>query len=314
VTASLRIVFMGSGAFAIPSLLALEGAGHRIEAVVTQPDRPKGRGRAPSPPPVKPIALERGMRVLQPERIRSPEGQTLIRDLAPDIQVVVAYGQILPTAVIDLAPLGTVNVHGSLLPRWRGAAPVQWAIAEGDLETGVTTMLIDAGLDTGPILLSRRTAILPDETAGDLERRLAEIGGPLVVETLQAIEEKRITPLPQDHTLATRARPLDKSDGRIDWTQSAATIARRIRAFDPWPMAHTTLNGQTIRVLRAREVPPGSNVAPGTVVAIDAEGLTVACAAGSRLLLRTVHPESRKPMPAAAFAAGSRVMAGSRLS
>ncbi|HET8647193.1 MAG TPA: methionyl-tRNA formyltransferase, partial [Vicinamibacteria bacterium] len=231
----MRIVFLGSGAFAIPSLQALLAAGHEVAAVVSQPDREKGRGLQPAPPPLKTAALERGLPVLQPRRVREPEAQAALRALGPELQVVAAYGQILPPSVIDIAPRGTVNVHGSLLPRYRGAAPVQWAIAHGETETGVTTMMIDAGLDTGAILLSRSTPIGEEETAPELEARLAQMGGALLVETIAGLERGTVHPVPQDHQRATLAPLLQKEDGRVDWTWPAAVIARRIRAFQPWP-------------------------------------------------------------------------------
>src|SRR5437762_4365984 len=195
----MRVVFLGSGSFAIPSLEALLAAGHDVAAVVTQPDREKGRGRELSPPPLKPAAAARGLRVLQPRRVREPESVAALEALAPEVQVVVAYGQILPRRVIDVAPRGTVNVHASLLPRYRGAAPVQWAIVNGETETGVTTMQIDEGLDTGPILLARATPIGADETAPELETRLARIGAELLIETVDGLARGPIAPRAHDH-------------------------------------------------------------------------------------------------------------------
>jgi len=309
-------VFLGSGAFAIPSLQALAASGHEIAAVVTQPDREKGRGRPVQPPPVKPVAQALGLRVLQPPRIRAPEPREELRALAPELQVVVAYGQILPRSVIDLAPRGTINVHASLLPRYRGAAPIHWAIMNGEAETGVTTMMIDEGLDTGPILLSRATPIGAEETTPELEARLARLGGALLVETIEGLSSGTVSPVAQDHAAATQARMLRKEDGRIDWSARSEVIWRRVRGLAPWPGTVTAFAGSDVKILRAALVagPPlaGSGAgAPGTVIAID-DGIVVAC--GGRTLLRVIEaqPASRRAMPAAAFAAGARLAPGAR--
>jgi methionyl-tRNA formyltransferase len=281
--------------------------------VVTQPDKEKGRGRALAPPPLKPMALARGIEVVQPRRIKAPEALAVLRAFAPEIQVVVAYGQILPRAVIDLAPRGTVNVHGSVLPRYRGAAPVQWAIVNGEAETGVTTMLIDEGMDTGPILLTQATPIGAQETASELEARLARLGAALLVETLAGLVQGTVRPVAQDATRATYAPLIRKEDGRLDWTQPAAALERRVRGFSPWPGAVTTLAGRELKVVQARVEGQGSGAEPGTVTAVDRDGLVVACGAGTALRLLEVQPESRKVMAAAAFAAGARLPAGARL-
>lgn len=306
----MRVVFMGSGSFAIPSLLALLDAGHEVAAVVTQPDREKGRGRAVTPPPVKPVALARGLPVLQPGRVKEPEAQAALRALAPDVQVVVAYGQILPTSVIEIPRLRTVNVHGSLLPRYRGAAPVQWAIVRGERETGVTTMLIDAGLDTGPTLLARAEPIRDDDTADVLEARLAQVGASVLVETLAGLQSGTLVAVPQDHERATQAPIIRKEDGVVDWTAPAVEIERRVRGFHPWPGTSTTIAGRGLRILRARV--GGGDGAPGSVVAVDRDGIHVACGQGT-LVLQDVQPESKRPMAASAFALGARLSAGTRL-
>jgi len=308
----MRIVFLGSGAFAIPSFERLREDGHEVAALVCQPDRESGRGRALAPPPLKPVAQARGVPVLQPRRIREPEAMGALRALRPELQVVVAYGQILPRSVIEIPPLGTVNVHGSLLPRYRGAAPIQWAIAAGETETGVTTMLIDEGLDTGPILLARSLAIGPEETAAELEPRLAGVGADLLVETVRGLGEGTIVPRPQDPSRATPAPMLRKEDGRIDWSQPAAVLARRVRAFHPWPGTSTALGDVGLKVLRARVAGEGPGD-PGTVIGIDREGVVVECGEGTRLRLLDVQPESRRAMSAAAFAAGARLRPGARL-
>ena len=308
----MRIVFLGSGSFAVPSLRALVAGGHDVAAVVTQPDREKGRGRVVQPPPVKPAAEELGLRVLQPPKIRAPEAVEALRAARPELSVVVAYGQILPRAVIDVAPRGTVNVHSSLLPRYRGAAPIHWAIVNGDAETGVTTMLIDEGLDTGPTLLARATPIGPEETTPELERRLAALGGDVLLETIDGLAKGTLRPVPQDHAAATLAPLLKKEDGRIDWSAPAHAIERRVRGLQPWPGTATAHGGRDLKILRARVEAPG-DAPPGRVAVVDGEGFVVGCGAGTSLRVLEVQPESRRAMPAAAFAAGARLAAGDRL-
>jgi methionyl-tRNA formyltransferase len=323
----MRVVFLGSGAFAIPSFEALLEGGHEVAALVTQPDREKGRGRELAPPPLKPVATARGIPVLQPQKVRHRETQDALRSLRPDIQVVVAYGQILPRSVIDIAPRGTVNVHASLLPRYRGAAPIQWAIARGERETGVTTMLIDEGMDTGPILKSARTTIGDDETAPELEPRLARLGAALLLETLLGLVDGSLVPVPQDPAQATYAPILKKEDGVIDWTLPASAIAGRVRGFQPWPGSTTSFEGRPLKLLRVRPEPPvpaepgmaapekdaPGTTRPGTVIAIDRDSIVVACGEGTRLPLLVVQPESRRAMSGAAFAAGARLRPGARL-
>jgi len=309
-----RIVFLGSGAFAIPCFEALLDAGHDVPALVTQPDREKGRGQALSPPPIKPVAERRGIPVLQPRRVREPEAQEALRRLEPELQVVVAFGQILPRAVIDIAPRGTVNVHASLLPKLRGAAPIQWAIATGETETGVTTMLIDEGLDTGPLLLARSTPIGADETAAELEARLARLGAEVLLETVRGLAGGTLAPLPQDAARATLAPILKKEDGRVDWSAPASAIACRARGFFPWPGAFTLHEGRLLKVLHVRQARASeAGAAPGTVLAVSPGGVVVACGAGTALGLVEVQPESRRAMPAAAWAAGARLRPGARL-
>jgi methionyl-tRNA formyltransferase len=309
-----RVVFMGAGAFAIPSLEALVEAGHELAAVVTQPDREKGRGQALAPPPVKLAAERLHLPLLQARRVREPETQERLRALAPQLQVVVAFGQILPRSLIEIAPLGTLNVHASLLPRYRGAAPIQWAIASGETETGVTTMLIDEGLDTGPTLLSHRLAIGADETAAELEPRLARLGAELLLESLRGLAGGTLTPRPQDHAHATLAPILKKDDGRIEWTRRAQEVAWRVRGFTPWPGAFTQAGGRLLKILRAVALPDSAPQAePGAVVAVSSSGVSVACGGASVLRLVEVQPESRRPMPAAAWAAGARLQVGARI-
>jgi methionyl-tRNA formyltransferase len=310
-----RLVFLGSGDFAVPSFEALLDAGHAIVALVTQPDREKGRGQRVAPPPIKPVAEARGVPVLQPRRIRDEGAVRAVADLQPEILVVAAYGQILPKPLLESAARGAVNVHGSLLPRWRGAAPIQWAIASGDAETGVTTMLLDEGLDTGPILLARATPIGPDETAAALQPRLAALGAELLVKTLAGLEDGAVVPRPQDTSKATLARILTKEDGRLDWSLPASALACRVRGFHPWPGAFTACEGRTLKVLRvqAEGALDGAPHEPGTILALGEGGVVVACGGGSRLRLIEVQPESRKAMPASAFAQGARLRSGVRL-
>jgi methionyl-tRNA formyltransferase len=281
---------------------------------VTQPDREKGRGQKVTAPPIKPVAEARGVPVLQPRRIRDDTAVAAIRDLRPEVLVVVAYGQILPKAVLEAAPRGAVNVHASLLPRWRGAAPIQWAIASGDTETGVTTMLLDVGLDTGPVLLARATPIGPEETGPELSERLAASGAELLTLTLRGLEDGSVVPRPQDDARATAARILTKEDGRLDWSLPAASLACRARGFHPWPGAFALFEGRTVKMLRVRDEPGGSHDRPpGSIVAVDENGVVVACGGGSHLRLLEVQPESRKAMLATAFAQGARLQPGARL-
>lgn len=310
----MRVVFMATGAFAIPSLEALVGAGHEVAALVTQPDRESGRGQTLSPPKVKPVAARHGIDVLQVPRVRAPEAQAALRELRPELQVVVAFGQILPRAVIEIAPRGTLNVHASLLPKLRGAAPIQWAIANGDSESGVTTMQIDEGLDTGPLLLARALAIGPDETAAELEPRLAALGGELLVETIAGLASGTLRPAPQDESRASHAPLLTKEHGRVDWSHPAHAIACRARGFQPWPGAFTPHAGRLVKLLRVREAGPArSTLAPGAIAEVDRHGVLVACGDGSVLRLEEVQPESRRAMSAWAWAQGARLRPGARL-
>jgi methionyl-tRNA formyltransferase len=306
-----RLLFLGSGRFAVPSLEALADAGHELLAVVTQPDKEQGRGRELAAPPVKPVALARGLPVLQPRRVREPEAIALLRGLGAELHVVVAYGQILPKAALEIPGRGSVNVHASLLPRYRGAAPIQWAIANGEAETGVTTMLLDEGMDTGPTLLSRREPIQRDDTTATLEPRLARLGSRLLLETIDALAAGTLVPTPQDAARATSAPLLKKEDGVVRWSDEAPAIERKVRAFQPWPGATARLQGRSLRILASR-VEAGPAAEPGTLLDVGADGLLVACGAASALRLLQLQPESRRPMPAAAFAAGARIRPGLR--
>jgi len=301
-----RIVFLGTPEFAVPTLERAFEAGHEVAAVVTQPDRPKGRGRRLAAPPVKETALRLGLPVYQPESIRTPEAIELFGSLKPDAMVVVGYGKIIPQAVIDIPPRGIVNVHASLLPRYRGAAPVQWAVANGETATGVTTMRIDAGLDTGDILLQRETAIGPRETAVELAERLAAMGAALLVETLAGLERGEIVPRPQNSAEATFAPVLKKEDGRIEWRRPAQEIANRIRGFTPWPGCYTHLRGKALEICRACAVGGGTGE-PGSAHPVRGR-LVVTCGEGTALEILEVQMEGRKRMDAAAFQNGYHLM------
>ncbi len=307
----MRLAFLGTGRFAVPALEAVLDGGHDVAALVTQPDRESGRGRELAPPPTKVVALSRGLAVQQPRRIRLPEAVAALAELRPEILVVVAYGQILPPTVLGLAPRGAVNVHASLLPRYRGAAPIQWALARGESETGVTTMQLDEGLDTGPILVARSTPIGPEETAGELQERLAALGARLLLETLAGLADERLSPRPQDHALATPAPILRKEDGRVDWSLPAREIGWRVRGFHPWPGTTAAWQGRGLKLLRVSAGEPAP-AQPGQVLVADSRGVLVGCGAGTTLWLSEVQPESRRAMPAGAWAAGARVRAGDR--
>ena len=277
---------------------------YEVKLVVTQPDRPKGRGGEMAAPPVKQAALRMGLPVYQPERVRRPEAQARLAELRPDAMVVIGYGQIIPQAVIDIAPFGIINVHASLLPKYRGAAPIQWAVANGETRTGVTTMRIDAGLDTGDMLLKAETEIGPEETAADVGARLSAMGADLLLETLAGLAAGTIVPEKQDAAQATCAPILKKEDGRIDWTGPAQTIHDRVRGLQPWPGAYTGFRGQTLRIWKSR-VTGGAASTPGKLAA--GRKPVVACGAATALELIEVQLEGRKRISGEAFANGQRL-------
>jgi methionyl-tRNA formyltransferase len=314
----MNLVFMGSGAFAVPSLEALLKSSHRVTALVTQPDKPAGRGHGLRMPPTKPVALERAVAVHQPARVRSEESVALLRGLAPDCIVVVAYGQIIPKAIIEVPPKGIVNVHASLLPLYRGAAPINWAIARGETETGVTTMLMNEGLDTGPILLSRSLEILESDTGGTLEAKLAVIGAELLVETLSRWSEGNLEPTPQDDRRATLAPRIRKEHARIEWSSTAREIHLRVRAFDPWPVAFVTMDGEPVRIWKTGVVSPGRSAIDagepdaGRILGFQETGIVVACGGKTALLVEEVQAPGRNRMSATAFARGRRLGTGDR--
>jgi methionyl-tRNA formyltransferase len=299
------IVFMGTPQFAVPTLEALVAAGHEIRAVYTQPDRPAGRGQQLGQSPVKQAALALNLPVHQPERIRRPEVVEELRALGADIMVVVGYGQIIPQSIIDLPRYGIVNVHGSLLPHYRGAAPIQWAIANGDPVTGVTTMQINAGLDTGDMLLKAELPILPHETAPELAARLAPLGAALCVETLAGLADGSVTPIPQNNAEATLARILTKEDARVDWSRSAAEIHNRLRGFTPWPGAVCQFRNAPLKLHLVEPLSEQTTLPPGTL--LPGKPLRVACGAGTVLALHEVQQEGRKKVSAENFRNGQHL-------
>ena len=297
----IRIAFAGTPAFSVPALDALAAAGHSIAAVYCQPDRPAGRGRTVEPGPVKRRALELGLPVEQPSTLRDPASVARLASHRPDLVVVVAYGLILPQAVLDVPRLGCLNIHASLLPRWRGAAPIQRALLAGDARTGVVIMKMDAGLDTGPMLLVRETAIEPAETGGDLHDRLSRMGAEAVVEAVDGWAGGRLAPVPQPDEGVTYAAKIAKQEAVIDWTRPAAGIDRQVRAFNPWPVAETTWRGRQLRIWSGRPVDvPTAGAVPGGVIDRDRDRLVVATGVGAYEITR-VQLAGRNALPATEF-------------
>ena len=308
----MRLLFCGTPQFAVPTLKhLLAQPDFELLAVITQPDRARGRGHQVSFFPVKEIALAAKIPVHQPEKIRAPEVQELLQSYSPDFIVIIAYGQIIPARLLPIAKYGWINLHASLLPKYRGAAPINWAIVNGETKTGLTTMRIDAGMDTGDILLQRELEIGAKETAPELATRLSEAGAPLMVDTLRGLAAGKITPRPQDHSQATLAPMLKRDDGRIDWNRAATEIYNRTRGFAPWPGAHTTFRGHFCHLW----VEPVSNqkrdAPPGTLLLEDGE-LLVACGGATLLGLLAVQLEGRKRVSAREFAIGARLKSGER--
>ena len=305
----MKIVFMGTPDFAVPSLQALIDAGHEVCAVYTQPDKPQGRKQVLTAPPVKELALQHGIPVYQPATLKNEEEQEKLRVLAPEVIIVVAYGKLLPKAVLDIPPRGCINVHGSLLPRWRGAAPIQWSVIAGDEKAGVTTMQMAEGLDTGDMLLTCETEIGARETAGELFDRLAQAGAELLLETLEKLDS--ITPQPQDDSRSCYAHMLDKQMAVIDWAKSAHEIDCLIRGLNPWPVALTTLSGARLKIYAAE--PVSGTGRPGEVLVSDPKkGLVVACGEGA-LALREVQLVGGKRMKSADFLRGHAIETGTIL-
>lgn len=305
-----RVLFYGSPEFAVPTLEALINSTYRPIAVVTQPDARAGRGKSLRPPPVKEFAAEHGIPALQPPRLRDQAAIAQIASLKPELQIVAAYGQIIPAEILELPQHGTLNVHASLLPRWRGAAPISAAIAHGDAETGVTIMLVDETEDTGDILCQRATPIGATEHAGELSDRLAAMGAQLLIETIPAWLDGSIMPVGQDSSQATRARRVKKQQGRIDWTDSAEQIARHVRAYTPWPAATTTLGKTSIRITEAECAPADSTGQAGT---IEGVGETISVATGSGTLnIKRLQRAGKRELSAEEFSRGTRDLVGQR--
>jgi len=304
---SLRIIFAGTPDFAAISLSALIESEHQVVAVYTQPDRPAGRGRKLRASPVKEVALENDIPVFQPDNLRASEAQDVLRSFDADVMVVAAYGLILPQVVLDIPRLGCLNIHASLLPRWRGAAPIQRAIAAGDKESGITIMQMNAGLDTGDILQLSSCPISDEDSGGSLHDRLAEMGAKAILETLHNLDSDKIKPLKQDDALATYAHKLDKKEAQINWQTSAIEIERLIRAFNPWPVAYTQLDDKTLRIWQAQILALDTNtkaaIRPGTVISCDKKGIDISCGEGTLRILN-LQPSGSKAMDVAAFMNG----------
>jgi len=308
----MRIVFMGTPEFAVPSLEALIKSDDQVVGIVTQPDRPKGRGQTLTPSPVKRIAQREQLPLLQPTKMKDPAFLAALAAWKPDLITVAAFGRILPPAILHLPSRGCLNVHGSLLPKYRGAGPIQWAIMNGETETGITTMLMDEGMDTGAILLQERLAIVPDDTAGTLSPRLAELGGRLLIKTITQLKAGTLVPSQQDHSQATMAPLLKKEDGVIDWTMSATAIANRIRGLTPWPGAYTFAEKDRWTIWRAVATTEQAKELPGTVTQVTKDAVHVATGHGV-LVLTELQPANRRRMAVSQYLAGHPISVGCML-
>lgn len=308
----MRIVFFGSPASALPSLKKLLESNHSIEFIITQPDKPFGRGKKVSPPPVKKIALDQNIPVYQPEKIRKDaEALEKIKKIQPDLNVVVAYGQIIPSSIIYLPKYNSINVHFSLLPKYRGASPVRWAILKGERKTGITIFELNEKMDEGDILTQEEFEILPDEGAVELEARLALKGAELLTETIAKIDE--IKPRKQDHSIATYAPLIKKEDGRIDWINDALHVERQVRAFTPWPSVYTFLGEKRVKIHKGRKIE--DRIEPfsaGEILEVKKEGIEVCCGEGSVFLIESLQPENRNKMDAYAFSLGAKIKPGDK--
>lgn len=305
-----RIIFMGTPEFAVPSLRSLIDHGENVVAVVSQPDRPKGRGRKLAPTPIKALALSADIPVLQPTKIRTQDFHDTIASFLPDLIVVTAYGRILPGSLLSLPPLGTINVHGSLLPKYRGAAPIQWALINSEPETGVTIMQMDEGMDTGDILLPADIPVDPDDTTVTLAPKLAELGGKALVEALDLLRENKLPPQKQDDSQATLAPLLTKEQGQIDWSMSAIAISGLIRGLDPWPKAYSTLDGQQYKLFSPQVLDTQNNEKPGTLCQADEDGLVITTGEG-QLRIRAIQREGARRMNVGDFLRGQSLSPGS---
>lgn len=305
----MRLVFMGTPEFAVPVLEGLYAYGHEILGVVTQQDKPKGRGQKLFPTPVKEYALKNNLKVFQPVKVREPEFVELLRSLKPEAIVVAAFGQILPKNILDLPPLGCINVHASLLPGLRGAAPINWALLNGEEKTGITTMLMDEGMDTGPILLQREMKIAPDETAGSLHDKLANLGREVILETLSGLTKRTVAPRTQDNHQATYAPKLKKEDGKINWEKSASELVRLVRGLAPWPGAYTQTNKGVLKIWKALAFDFMLTGSPGEILSVDTEKIYAATGEGA-LAIYELQLESRRRMTVKEFLLGHEVAKG----
>ena len=303
---SFRIIFMGTPNFSVPALQALIDGPDEVVALVSQPDRPKGRGKKLTPTATKLVAETAGIPVLQPTKIRTQDFVNILRSFAPDLIVVAAYGRILPSSILELPPLGCINIHGSLLPRHRGAAPIQWAILAGDKEAGVTIMQMDENMDTGNILLPASIPVTDEETAGGLFEKLSQLGGTTLLKALNLLRDNKLPSIEQDHSLATEAPPLKKEDGCIDWHKSAREIHCLIRGMDPWPTAYSFLHGKRFRFFRPLLNDTVFSNPPGSIIRADKNGLLLATGHGSLLVLE-IQPEGKKRMSVAAYLCGQKL-------
>jgi methionyl-tRNA formyltransferase len=308
----MRIVFMGTPEFAVASLEALLAAEDPVVGVVTQPDRPKGRGQELVASPVKQVAQRVGLSILQPTKMKDPAFLEALRSWQPDLIAVAAFGRILPPVILTLPPKGCINVHGSLLPKYRGAAPIQWAIINGEKETGITTMMMDEGMDTGAVLLQGAVEIAPDDTAGTLSEKLAEVGGRLLVETIKRLKTGTVTPIAQDHSQATLAPPLTKEHGRIDWSLGAEEIFNCVRGMSPWPGCYTHYAGERWTIWRAIPLEEHMSAAPGTIAALSKERIMVTTGAGALAILE-LQPANSRRMTVTQYLTGHSVRLGAVL-
>ena len=309
----MKLVFCGTPQFAVPSLERLVATGHDVQLVVTQPDRPQGRGMEVAAPPVKQSAVRLGLPVTQPEKIKkNDEFRARLTAIRPDAIIVVGYGRIIPDWMLQLPLYGNINVHASLLPKYRGAAPIQWAIANGETVTGVTTMRIDEGLDTGDILLKEEMIIAPEDTAVTLSPRLAELGAELLAETLERLKQGTVKPVPQDDSLATLAPILKKKDGLVNFTRTATKIHNRLRGFQPWPGAYTHFRGKNLKILDAQVAQAPRQIGPAELQ-VNGDTLLAGCGSGTALQLLQIQPEGKKAMSGRDFISGYRPQQGERL-
>jgi len=307
----MKIVFMGTPDFAVPCLKALI-SNYDVAAVITQPDRAKGRGNKLTPPPVKVLAEQNSIEVYQPERIKTPEMVELLRNIKPDAIVVVAFGQILSQDILEIPPLGCINVHASLLPKYRGAAPINWCIINGEEKTGITTMYMDKGLDTGDIIIKSEIAIGTEETAGELHDRLSELGAEVLIDTMKLIEEGRAPRIPQDNEKATYAPIMTKALGRIDWSKNAGQIKNLIRGAYPWPGAYSSYEGKSFKVFKAAAEGNEKNNEWGRITGVDKESFTVSCGEGN-LRIMELQFENEKRMSVEAYLRGHNIKEGTKL-